>query len=482
MTGKSLHGLTADTGGAACSRWRPGLLALLVGVGACAGPALRLESARPAQAPSPIATAGGAADQGDERAALAAALGARADDASVRGLFSALRAGMPNATFAAGNDVIVLNDGPSTFKAYAEAIAAAERHVHLETYIFADDELGTRFAELLIEKRGQGVDVRVIYDAAGSWSSDSALFTRMREAGIDVLAFRPLDSVDHIASGKINNRDHRKLLVVDGRVAFVGGINISGTYEHGSSAGSGRRESATPAAALEDGWRDSQVRIAGPAVAQFQALFFSTWTRSGGAAVAPSGRYFPTLAPQGTALVAAVASEAGASTADAMHAVHLSAIRHATRRLWITQAYFTPDRSLREALIAAARRGVDVRILLPGISDSSLSLHASRSIYGRLLVAGVRIFEHEAAFVHAKTALIDDAVAFVGSANLDLRSLIHNNEVIAVVIDAGFAATMAATFERDLVASHEITRESWRQRPWRERLLERGARLFWYWI
>lgn len=482
MTGKTLHGLTADTASSACPPWRPCMLLLLLGVGACAGPALRLESARPTVAPSPIATADGAAGTGDEHAALSAALGARADDASVRALFAALRAGMPNATFTAGNRVEVLNDGPSTFKAYAKAIAAATRHVHLETYIYADDELGTRFAELLIEKRRQGVAVRVIYDAAGSWSSDSALFVRMREAGIDVLAFRPLDSVEALASGEVNNRDHRKLLVVDGRVAFVGGINISGTYEHGSSAGSGQPAPRTPTAALEDGWRDSQVRIEGPAVAQFQALFFSTWTRSGGTPVAPSGRYFPTLAPTGSALVAAVASEAGASTADAMHAVHLSAIQHATRRLWITQAYFTPDRSLREALIAAARRGVDTRILLPGISDSSLSLHASRSIYGKLLAAGVRIYEHEAAFVHAKTALIDDAVAFVGSANLDLRSLVHNSEIIAVVVDANFAASMAASFERDLTATREITRAAWRQRPWRDRLYERGARLFWYWI
>lgn len=481
MTGKSLH---ASIGGPARLPppwWRAGLLSLMCGLGACAGPDVRLHSTRVAT-PAPIATRGGAADAAAERAALVRALGAAADSSATRALIEALRRGMPHATFAAGNRVAMFNDGPSTFAAYAKAIAAARDHVHLETYIFADDELGTRFAELLIEKRRLGVEVRVLYDGAGSWASGAALFTRMREAGIDVHEFRPLASVGALASGHVNNRDHRKLLIVDGRVAFVGGINISGTYEHGPISGSGSGGAGSRGDPLDDGWRDSQARIEGPAVAQFQALFFATWTRAGGDIVKPSSRYFPQLAPAGSALVAAVGSVADGSTAGAMHALHLTAIRNATRRLWITQAYFSPDRSLRDALVEAARRGVDTRILLPGVSDSALTLHASRSIYGRLLAAGVRIYEHEAAFVHAKTMLIDDAVAFVGSANLDLRSLVHNDEVVAVVIDAEFARLMAHTFETDLESARAITREAWRKRPWSDRLRERAARLFWYWI
>lgn len=477
MTGKTLHTRPAARGPRRW--WRACLLGLLCGAGACAGPALRLEATH-AVTPAPIATSAGAADAAAERAALARALGAAATRAETLALVDALRAGMPRATFVAGNRVTMFDDGPSTFAAYAAAIASARTHVHLETYIFADDELSTRFAELLIEKRRRGIEVRVLYDGVGSWDSDGALFARMRAAGVDVHEFRPLASVGALASGRVNNRDHRKLLIVDGRIAFVGGINISGTYAHGPMSGSGGR--GARAAPLDDGWRDSQARIEGPAAAQFQALFFSTWVRAGGEAVTPSPRYFPRLDPVGGALVAAVASEADGPTAGAMHAIHLNAIRHAAHRLWITQAYFTPDRSLRDALVEAAQRGVDTRILLPGISDSAFTLHASRSIYGRLLAAGVRIYEHEAAFVHAKTALIDTAVAFVGSANLDLRSLVHNNEVIAVVIDAAFARTMARTFEADLAGAREITRESWRHRPWSDRVKERGARLFWYWI
>ncbi|MGE3772522.1 MAG: cardiolipin synthase [Gammaproteobacteria bacterium] len=481
MTGKSLHASTDYPARLPPHWWRAGLLSLVCGLGGCAGPELRLHSTRIAT-PAPIAARGGAADAATEHAVLARALGAAASRPTTHALIDALRTGMPHASFVAGNRVTMYNDGPSTFAAYAEAIAAARNHVHVETYIFADDELGTRFAELLIEKRRLGVEVRVLYDGAGSWASDEALFARMREAGIDVHEFRPLASVGALASGRVNNRDHRKMLIVDGRVAFVGGINISGTYEHGPMSGSVSGGSGSRGNPLDDGWRDSQARIDGPAVAQFQALFFSTWTRAGGDVVTPSPRYFPRLQPTGNALVAAVASEADGSTAGAMHAIHLNAIRHAAHRLWITQAYFTPDRSLRDALVEAARRGVDTRILLPGVSDSELTLHASRSIYGRLLAAGVRIYEHEAAFVHAKTVLIDDAVSFVGSANLDLRSLVHNNEIVAVVIDTDFARLVAHTFETDLQSARGVTREAWRKRPWSDRLRERAARLFWYWI
>lgn len=478
MTGKTLH-----TGAQhpAPRWWRAGLLGVLCSLGACAGPALRLVSPRD-PTPAPIATQAGAADGATMRAALQRALGATAQRPATRALIQALRTGMPHATFVAGNRVDMFNDGPSTFTAYAEAIAAARTHVHVETYIFADDALGTRFADLLIAKRRLGIEVRVLYDGAGSWASGEALFAQMRDAGVEVREFRPLDSVRTLTSGRINNRDHRKLLIVDGRIAFVGGINISGTYEHKPMSGSGSSGSGSRGNPLDDGWRDSQARIEGPAVAQFQALFFATWTRAGGDVVTPSPRYFPRLAPAGKALVAAVASDANGRTAGAMHALHLEAIRHAAHRLWITQAYFTPDRSLREALIDAARRGVDTRILLPGVSDSALTLHASRSIYGRLLAAGVRIYEHDAVFVHAKTVVIDEAVAFVGSANLDLRSLVHNNEVVAVVIDADFARLMAQTYQTDLETARAITREAWQRRPWSDRLRERGARLFWYWI
>lgn len=485
MTGKSLHataGLTVGSG-PGLMLLRMGLVSLLLGLSACAGPSLRLSMLHPpAEASVPIATANGAASGALAEEAIAVALGARAGRPGARALVAALRNGSPHASFVAGNRVSMLNDGPTTFAAYAEAITAAKEHIHLETYIFSDDELGVRFADLLVEKAASGVEVRVLYDGFGSWSSGAALFDRMRRAGIEVREFRPLDSVAALTSGRFNNRDHRKLLIVDGRVAFVGGINISGTYEHAPSSGSGRRADGERVDPLDDGWRDSQARIEGPAVPQFQAIFFATWARAGGGQLIRAERYFPQLAQRGTALVAAVASEAGGRTAGAMYALYLNAIKHARHKLWVTQAYFTPDKSLREALIAAAKRGVDTRILVPGFSDSNLTLHASRSIYGRLLKASVRIYEHEEAFVHAKTAVIDDVAVVVGSANLDLRSLLHNNEVIAVVIDAAFANGTARSFLEDLEAAKEISLAAWRSRPWLDRIKEHGARLFWYWI
>jgi cardiolipin synthase len=298
----------------------------------------------------------------------------------------------------------------------------------------------------------------------------------MRDAGVQVQAFQPVDSVDAVWSGKINQRDHRKLLIVDGRIAFVGGINISGTYNMGSSLKPGKEQS------LADGWRDTQVRISGPVVQQFQALFFASWAQAAGARTPARADYFPRVDEGGPSVVAALASEHADATEAAIHSVYLAAAEAAKRRLWITQAYFAPDRSLREALMAAARRGVDVRVLLPGFSDSKTVLSASRAIYGELLDGKVRIFEFDAAFVHAKTMVVDDSVSLVGSANMDYRSAVDNNEVTAVIIDARFAAQLGAAFLRDLSSASEVSIEQWRQRSVKERVMERAAALFWRWL
>ena len=471
MRGKTLHVPSSAGIHAPLPGIRMFVLALFALCGACAGPLAQIESPVPIYPPPPIATPHGAVSGQDAQRVLASAVGAPGGR-----LVEHVHASMAGATFVAGNRVEMLNDGPSTFKAYAEAIARATHHVHVETFIFADDRLGRSVAGLLAEKRRAGVEVRVIYDGIGSMASDSSVFDDLRAAGADVREFRPLTSVGALTSGEINNRDHRKLLIVDGRVAFVGGINVSGTYNSGSGL---RRRTAT---ALDDGWRDSQARIEGPAAAQFQALFFASLARTDGTPVTASPVYFPRNPEVGSALVAAVASANGDDTAGAIHAVYLNAITHARTRLWFTQAYFAPDRSLREALVAAAARGVDTRILLPGFSDSPLTLQASRAVYDELLAGGVRLFEHDAAFVHAKTALIDDHVAVVGSANLDFRSLVHNNEVAAIIVDADFARGMAATFEEDLRASSEVTPADRAARRWSQRLWEKVASLFWYWI
>lgn len=396
------------------------------------------------------------------------------DTPEIRALVDAVRE-QAQAPLAAGNRVQLLIDGPQTLQAMRKAILAAKHHVHLETYIFSDDSVGREVRDLLLQRQREGVQVRVLYDAVGSLGSSAELFDSMRAGGIEVLAFRPINPVRTPLPWKLNNRDHRKLLVVDGRVAFTGGINISGTYADSSSARPG------PVEGLQEGWRDTHVQIDGPVAAQFQALFLATWTRAGGK-VDSSPNYFPTVAPAGRELVAAVALDAEHSRASPIYATYLASIRTATRRVWLTNAYFAPNRELRQAMLAAAARGVDVRLLVPGFTDSGLILNASRGTYKELLEGGVRIYEQRHALLHAKTAVVDGAVSMVGSANLDMRSFLHNNEINAVIIGAAMAEQLENVFERDLADAHELSLEEWRKRSFGQRLKEMGSRLFSYWL
>ncbi|MBI5619170.1 MAG: cardiolipin synthase [Gammaproteobacteria bacterium] len=453
-------------------------LALAVLLTACAGPDTRIQGPPRAATALPVVGAHGPANRTEERRLLARALRGTASAQSDIALVTSLRQTMTHAALVAGNTVKLLTDGPTTFGEFAHAIADARSSIHVETFIFSDDKLGRSFAALLAEKAREGVSVRVLYDGIGSWAAKDALFDDLRAAGVEVRVFQPLDSLDKVLDGSINHRDHRKLLVVDGRIAFVGGINISGTY----NMGSGMHADDERQKSLEDGWRDTQVRITGPAVTEFQALFFHSWARTGGSATPGAGAGFVPPKPQGAALVGAIASEPGGPTEAAIQSALLAAVNGVRRRLWITQAYFAPDSSLREALVAAARRGVDVRILLPGFSDSRAVLSASRSMYGELLRAGVRIYEFDAAFVHAKTAVLDGSVALVGSANMDFRSLLDNNEVTAVIVDSDFTADLAETFLRDIDAATEITLERWTNRSLPQRMQEGAATLFWRWL
>jgi cardiolipin synthase len=317
----------------------------------------------------------------------------------------------------------------------------------------------------------------VIYDGVGSVTTPGAFFDEMREAGIEVREFRPLDPVRTPLPWKINNRDHRKIVVVDGKAAFTGGINISSTY-----ASSSRARRPGPASGREEAWRDTYVEIDGPVVSQFQSLFFATRARAGGKVDTRAARYFPPLAPAGPDLVAAVATDADDPDEAAIYGTYYATVRHASRRLWMTQAYFAPNKTLRRELIAAAKRGVEVRILVPGFTDSGLIFHASRASYEELLEGGVRLYEQNYALLHAKTLVADTALSMVGSANFDMRSFLHNNEVNAVVIGSDFARQMEQLFERDIGDTREITLDSWRQRPLLDKLKEFGCSLFSYWL
>ena len=447
-----------------------GALLTLFACTSCAAPEVRTDAEV-----APVVSAGAAlADEASDRA-VDSRLAPRYDDERVREMIDAFRA-QAATPLVAGNRVTLLVDGPQTLGAIRQAIEAARDHVHVETYIFADDEVGRAFRDLLMRRHREGVEVRVLYDAIGSVTTPAAFFDEMRQAGVEVLQFRPLDPVRTPLPWKINNRDHRKIVVVDGKTAFTGGINISSTYASSSRAKPG------PKQGQDEAWRDTHVQIDGPVAAQFQALYFATWTRAGGNVDTKGARYFPPLAPAGSELVAAVATDADAPDEVSIYGTYYATVRHASRRLWMTQAYFAPNKTLRRELIAAAQRGVDVRIIVPGFTDSGLIFHASRANYEELLEGGVRLFEQTDSLLHAKTVVADTALSMVGSANFDMRSFLHNNEVSAVVIGSDFGKHMEQLFERDMVDAREVTLESWRKRPLADKLKEAGSRLFSYWL
>jgi cardiolipin synthase A/B len=377
----------------------------------------------------------------------------------------------------AGNRVQLLFDGPATMREMMAAVRGATTSINLETYIFDQDPVGLEFAELLMEKRRQGVTVNVMYDSVGTLGTPQPFFERMRAAGITMLAFNPVNPAKAKGDWSINNRDHRKLMVVDGKVAFTGGINISSDYANSSLFRSRRKPENVDKNKV--GWRDTHLKIEGPAVATLQWAFVNNWVRQE-AGELPPGNYFPQLAPVGDKLVRVLATEPGSHSE--IYKSLLVAINEAKKSVHITSAYFVPDQQVVDALVAAAKRGVDVRLVLPGVSDHGLVMHAGRAFYEPLLAGGVRIFQLQVAVLHAKTAVIDEAWSTIGSANIDRRSFIHNYELNVVVIDPAFGRDMESAFNEDLRDSKEVTLEQWRNRPWADRVKEWAARLTEYWI
>lgn len=376
----------------------------------------------------------------------------------------------------AGNKVDVLVDGPQTYAAIERAMQAARHHIHLETFIFGDDEIGRKFAELLVRKHNEGIEVRVLYDSIGSMETPKAFFEDMRKKGLDVREFRPRNPVETPLVWKIQNRDHRKIVVVDGKVGFTGGINIDGTYSSASSSKPG------PEAGLKDGWRDTHVRIEGPAVRRLQMLFIDLWNETGErTAFEPAKKYLDQAGNEGKDLVGVVANKAE-SDDRSLYATYLAAFKHAHSRIWITHAYFAPNQELLDALNAAAKRGVDVRVIVPGFTDSRITLQATRSTYTQLLDHGVRVYQLDDAFLHAKSVVIDGVLSIVGSANLDMRSFLHNDEANAVVVSRDVGQRMEDVFQRDAKAARQITRKEWENRSVWQRLKEMGAKMFGYWL
>ncbi|NEX63767.1 phospholipase D-like domain-containing protein [Noviherbaspirillum galbum] len=438
---------------------------------------LRDRHLAPRQEPT-IVAAGGALSTTRSQAIIDR-LGNKADAAEFLSRHVAAEQAIAGKPLVAGNKVILLDDGPITMRAMMSAIRAAKDHVNLETYIFEADEVGRALADLLIQKRASGVQVNLIYDSVGTLDTPKEFFERLRAAGINTLEFNPVNPLRATGDWDINQRDHRKLLVVDGKVAFTGGVNISKVYGKSSILGS-RHAEPPPKDPKEAAWRDTHMQIEGPVVAEFQKLFLDTWQRKTGNALV-GAQYFPPLKQEGNALVRALGS-----TADDMdftiYKTYISAFANANKSIHLTTAYFVPDRQVVQAMIDAARRGVDVEIIFPSLTDVDLILYAGRSFYEELLQGGVRIYERKAAVLHAKTAVIDGVWSTIGSTNLDIRSFLHNDEINAVVLGADFADKMEALFQRDIRDSNEVSLEQWRRRGMGERMREWAVRFLDYWL
>jgi cardiolipin synthase len=362
-------------------------------------------------------------------------------------------------TILAGNRVANLENGAEIFPAMLDAIRQAKRTINFETYIYWSGEIGREFVEALSERARAGVEVQVLIDWAGSQRMDQAMLAQMKAAGVAVERYHPLKWY-HLA--RMNNRTHRKLLIVDGRIGFTGGVGIADNW-------AGNADSPNH-------WRDSHYRIEGPAVAQMQAAFLDNWIKTTGAVLQGAG-YFPALAAAGNADAQVfIASPSGGG--DSMLLMYLLAITAAESSIDLSAAYFVPDELTRAALVAALRRGVRLRIIVPGTKiDTEVVRKASRAGWGELLEAGAEIHEYQPTMFHCKTLIVDRQLVSVGSTNFDNRSFRLNDEANLNIYDPEFAGRTTAVFEQDLGRSRRITLEAWKNLPWQEKLLEKASTL-----
>ena len=368
--------------------------------------------------------------------------------------FRATLVGYAGGSVVGGNRVAVLLNGDQIFPAKLDLIRSARKSITYAQYVFEEGAPAADTAQALAERCRAGVKVHVLVDAVGSLMMPSQYRDWLTEAGCELALYRPLSpwSFD-----RVNNRNHRRILVVDGRVGVTGGSGTSGKW-----SGNGKQEGQ---------WRDTDIRLDGPVVAQLQGAFVDNWLEATGAALGGPD-YFPwPIEAKGTVESQIVrSSPAGGSVA--MYTMFLLAMSSARRSIYITNPYFVPDDKMINALIQARQRGVRVVLLLPGATDHNLVRQASRSQLGRLLQAGIKIYEYRAALLHAKTMVIDSIWATVGSTNLDRRSFELNEELNLVVYNGDIARRLEGVFEDDLKGSREITYEAWSNRGVMSRFLE----------
>ena len=376
------------------------------------------------------------------------------DSQFVRTMGSLLGAG-----FVAGNRVTSLLNGDEVFPAMLDAIRSARRTITFESYIYWSSSVGRQFTAALVERARAGVRIHVLIDWAGSQKVDRDDVRRLREAGVEVVFYRPLRWYQ---LDRLNHRTHRKLLIVDGRIGFTGGVGVADQWlGHAQD---------------REHWRDSHFRVVGPVVAQLQAAFMDDWFETKGEVLDGPG-YFPDLSPEGTALGQAFWSSPHNGNGN-LRLMFLLAIASASRRIMIANSYFVPDRMTVDMLVQARRRGVDVEIVVPGpILDAQVVRRASRAMWGPLLEAGVRIYEYQPTMYHTKVMVVDDVWTSVGSTNFDDRSFRLNQEANLNVYDHAFGEGQAAAFARDRAQSRQITLEAWRHRSLWQRVQERVASL-----
>jgi cardiolipin synthase A/B len=372
-----------------------------------------------------------------------------------------------------GNKATLLVDGQVTYAHMLDAIDDAKDHVNLETYTIEDDDVGRRFADLLLKKRAQGVTINLIYDAFGCRRTPQSFFDRLREGGVSAIAFNPVVLGRLWGRSAFYRRTHKKTLVVDGTIAFTGGVNIGSAYTRSRPP----RDKTSPPS---DFWQDTDIMVEGPAVAAFQELFLRTWLAHSGAPPA-AAHYFPPAEAKGDQMVQVVGSTHGYAQRGT-YVMYVSAVALARKSVHITHSYFAPDPQMMKALVDAAKRGVDVRIILPEHSDHDIVRQAARRHYKELLDAGIRLYERSGAVLHSKTAVVDGVWSTVGSTNLDLWSFVTNDETNAVVIGRQFAHDMEDSFQKDLEQSREILPDEWNRRPLTDRAKELISDLFHYWL
>jgi cardiolipin synthase len=354
-----------------------------------------------------------------------------------------------------GNGVRFLHDGDECFPAMLDAIACAQREVLLEMYWFDSDQTGRRFAEALSERARTGVRVHVIYDAFGSIGADTAMFDGMRAAGCHVFEYHPVAPWrSRFRIGRINNRDHRKMLIVDGCVGFTGGLNLCDLWASQAQGGAG--------------YRDDMVRVEGPVVADMRALFYRTYRGFHGI---DDDHPMPAPAPSGSLAVSVLAND-GFRERRRIRRVYLAEIVRAKHEIVIVNAYFIPDRHVRSALRQARQRGVRVRVMLPVESDVVVVRYATRKLYSWMLRRGIEIYEWGQSILHSKTAIIDGEWCTVGTHNFDYRSWAYNLEVNLAIRDRGVTQQLMRRVQRDFDASVPVSLNSWRARPLLERVAE----------